>query len=174
MVRNPRALLSIPRRCLRSYSSIPDHDGTFRVRRVHIVKPIFTIRRLKYTLFCTTMTAILLSKLGSLLDEDEEQTKSSQVKEALRQVKKVREGEKLGPEGEVGLEANEAEAEEVPDEEEDIVPDEQPDDAWFIPVGWPQRKPREYYRGSDPEWRSFTEFAKNEERGRLVRSMYHP
>ncbi|KAI4151064.1 MAG: hypothetical protein LQ340_003715 [Diploschistes diacapsis] len=116
------------------------------------------------------MTAILLSKLGSLLDEDEEQTKSSQVKEALRQVKKVREGEKLGPEGEVGLEANEAEAEEVPDEEEDIVPDEQPDDAWFIPVGWPQRKPREYYRGSDPEWRSFTEFAKNEERGRLVRS----
>ena len=156
---------------MRPYSSLPEHNGTFHVRHVRVVRPFFTMRRLQYTLFWLAAGSALFSKLGSLLEDEEEESKPTGVKEAVRQVKKATEGERIGPEGEVELEHNESQAEEVSDDD-DIVPEEQPDDALFIPMGWPQQRPKEFYKGSDPEWQSFLEFAHNEKRGRSVRSMF--
>ena len=128
------------------------------------------MRRMRYTLAWMVAGSILFSQVESLLEDEEEESKSSQVKEAVRQVKKATKGEKLGPDGKVNLDNDEAGAEEVTEEDEDdIVPEEQPDDALFIPCGWPQKKPREYYKGTDPEWQSFHEFALNAERMRHVK-----
>ena len=103
------------------------------------------------------MGLFLWGQVESLFEDEEEENKPGQVKEAVRQVKKVTEGEKLN-----------AEAEVADDESEDV----DPEDAWFIPCGWPQKRPREYYKGTDPEWISFTDFARSQKRGITVRSMF--
>lgn len=53
------------------------------------------------------------------------------------------------------------------------IPDVRPDDAIFIPLGWARQCPRTFYKGSDPEWQSFVEFAKDKRRSLLIRSMPH-
>lgn len=127
------------------------------------------MKRFKFHAIGFLMGYLLVSKLVSLLEEEEEDSKHGQVTEAVRQVKKATEAEKLSPEGDVQLDGEATQAVEVSDED-DIVPEEQPEDALFIPLGWPQRRPREFYKGSDPEWQSFLEFARNEKQGRFVRS----
>lgn len=60
------------------------------------------------------------------------------------------------------------------EEEEDIqIPDEMPEDATFIPLGFAKQLPQTFYKGTDPEWQSFIEFSKDKKRSQLVRSMYY-
>ena len=56
------------------------------------------------------------------------------------------------------------------EEDEDFVPDEMPENAWFIPFGWPKQCPKTFYKGSDPEWQEFVALAKNQEKIGLVKS----
>lgn len=61
----------------------------------------------------------------------------------------------LGPIELEDEEDEEDEAGERGDEEED-------EDSIFIPLGiWPTQKPREFYKGSDPEWKEFAKFSKD-------------
>lgn len=46
-------------------------------------------------------------------------------------------------------------------EEEEVEVD---DDAWFIPLTWARKLPREYYKGSDPEWQAFKAFSSDHKR----------
>ena len=57
------------------------------------------------------------------------------------------------------------------EEDEDIVPDTIPEDAWFIPLGFAHQRPRTFYRGSDPEWQSFVDFAKDKKKNAQIRRM---
>ena len=41
------------------------------------------------------------------------------------------------------------------------------EDSWFIPLTWAKQLPREYYKGSDPEWEEFRKIAKDQ--GKLKR-----
>ena len=66
-------------------------------------------------------------------------------------------------------EESEEEEEDDDDDEDSIVPDEQPEDAIFIPLGLVRQCDKTYYKSSDPEWRSFVEFAVNKERNEKVR-----
>ena len=140
----------------RPFSTIPKHNGILHVRHVRVVRPFFTRKRLNRTIVWVAVGLFLWGQLESLIEDEEEENKPGQVKEAVRQVKKVTEGEKLN-----------AEAEVADDDDEEVGPD----DAWFIPCGWPQKRPREYYKGTDPEWISFTDFARSQKQGILVRSM---
>ncbi|KAF2754320.1 hypothetical protein EJ05DRAFT_521069 [Pseudovirgaria hyperparasitica] len=61
--------------------------------------------------------------------------------------------------------------EESEDEEEDEDEDEEGEydedgieDSIFIPMTWAKEQPREYYKGSDPEWREFMKFARDGKR----------
>lgn len=45
------------------------------------------------------------------------------------------------------------------DEEEEEEEVEVDDDAWFIPLGLAKKMPREFYKGSDPEWQAFKTFS---------------
>ena len=56
------------------------------------------------------------------------------------------------------------------DEQEVDVPIEAPEDAWFIPLGWARQCPPVHYSGTDPEWRSFVEFARDRQRVLSVQS----
>lgn len=61
------------------------------------------------------------------------------------------------------------------EEEEDLevdIPEELPEDAIFIPLGFTRQRPQEFYKGSDPEWRSFVEFRRDRDREKKVRRMY--
>ena len=61
------------------------------------------------------------------------------------------------------------------EEDEDVdVPAEAPEDAWFIPLGWAHQCPPVHYRSTDPEWRSFVEFANDRQRVLSVQSMRFP
>ncbi|KAK5149661.1 hypothetical protein LTR04_006990 [Oleoguttula sp. CCFEE 6159] len=42
------------------------------------------------------------------------------------------------------------------------------DDSLFIPLGFAQKMPRTYYRGSDPEWQEFIKFAGDSKRYKAV------
>lgn len=52
------------------------------------------------------------------------------------------------------------------------IPDEMPEDAFFIPLGLTRQRPQEFYKGDDPEWQSFIEFRKDPERENMIRSRY--
>lgn len=72
---------------------------------------------------------------------------------------------------ESGAEVKEGADDEVEDEdEEDLVPEIMPDDALFIPLGLAHQRPPIYYKGTDPEWQSFLEFAADRTRSHQVRS----
>lgn len=59
------------------------------------------------------------------------------------------------------------------EKEEDFqIPDEIPEDAIFVPLGFARQLPRTFYKGTDPEWQSFIEFSKDKKRSQLVRSTY--
>lgn len=59
------------------------------------------------------------------------------------------------------------------EKEEDVqIPDEMPEDAIFVPLGFARKLPQTFYKGTDPEWQSFIEFSKDKKRSQLVRSTY--
>ena len=56
-------------------------------------------------------------------------------------------------------------------EEDDFqIPEEKPENAVFIPLGFTRQLPHTFYKGTDPEWQSFMEFAKNKQRTLAIRS----
>ena len=60
----------------------------------------------------------------------------------------------------------------VEDEENEAeIPEEMPEDAIFIPLGFTRQRPPTFYRGSDPEWQSFLEFRKDHDKEKAVRSI---
>ena len=72
-----------------------------------------------------------------------------------------------------GEEDQEKSKEEDDDDDDLIVPEEQPGDAIFIPLGLVRQCEQTYYKSSDPEWKSFVEFAVNKERNEKVRRRCH-
>lgn len=46
------------------------------------------------------------------------------------------------------------------------------DESLFIPLTWAKKLPREYYKGSDPEWQEFIKFAKDQPRHQRINSMF--
>lgn len=64
----------------------------------------------------------------------------------------------------------EEEDEDEDEDEEDLIPEIMPDDALFIPLGLAHQRPQTYYKGTDPEWQSFLEFASDHNRSYQVRS----
>lgn len=70
-----------------------------------------------------------------------------------------------------GHEVAEDESEDTGKDEDEVqVPDTMPEDARFIPLGFARQRPQTFYRGSDPEWQSFIEFAKDRKRCLSLRS----
>lgn len=67
-------------------------------------------------------------------------------------------------------ELDQAEEEKEEDEDEVQIPDVMPEDAFFIPLGLTRQKPQEYYKASDPEWRSFVDFKKDRDKETSVKS----
>ena len=97
--------------------------------------------------------------------EDEEEEEDAKNGKTTISVKIVQKTPAAEPSGEVVEKGEE-------DEDEVDIPEEMPEDAIFIPLGFTHQRPREYYKGSDPEWQSFIEFRKDREREKAVRSMY--
>ena len=120
----------------------------------------------------------ILYRLGGIIDDEvedvNEEVKPRNIKEVIKQVHKVAEGEKIGPDGNETTDTDTSiETTDITDEEDgnddSIVPKEQPEDAMFIPLGWPRKLPQVYYKGSDPEWQSFLEFARNMDKAPAVK-----
>ena len=51
------------------------------------------------------------------------------------------------------------------------ITDQIPEEAIFIPLGWPRECPKTYYKGTDPEWQSFLEFNQDRKRSMRIRSV---
>ncbi|MCJ1380806.1 hypothetical protein MMC17_003915 [Xylographa soralifera] len=117
------------------------------------------IRILTYWAFSITAFYYVL---GSLDDEGEEVQKAVQSK-ALTVT------EHLGDLERQQDRAESEEEDEEDEEDEDIVPDTIPEDAWFIPLGLAHQRPQTFYRGSDPEWQSFVDFAKDKKKNAHIR-----
>ena len=170
ITRHFRQPCSIFQRLGRSHSSLPKHSGTFHVRHVRFVQPFFTWDRLRRSLFWTIVLGLLTHQvLGLLADDEVDDSKSTQVREAVRQVKKATEGEKIGPDGEVGAETKEVQAEEVSDDEWESYDDSE--NSLFIPLSWPKKRPKEFYKGTDAEWKSFTDFSRDVKRIKAIKGM---
>ena len=56
------------------------------------------------------------------------------------------------------------------DEEDVDIPEEMPEDALFIPLWFARKKPKTFYKGTDPEWQSFVDFSKDRKRSQFIRS----
>ncbi|KAL8785585.1 MAG: hypothetical protein Q9195_008571 [Heterodermia aff. obscurata] len=65
------------------------------------------------------------------------------------------------------------EAKNAEEEEEDAeIPEEMPEDALFIPLWFARKKPKTFYKGTDPEWQSFIDFSKDRKRSQFIRSAW--
>ncbi|MCJ1445254.1 MAG: hypothetical protein MMC23_005759 [Stictis urceolatum] len=170
MSRNIRTFSSL-HRFLKPTPSLYRHNGDVRVRHVRIVRPWFTVRKTKQITLCLALAGFTWHRLGKLEDEEDEGTKTDQIKEAVQQVKVSSEAGKLGPgSAEAGrVDSNEVDVVDEVDDD-DLVPEEQPEDAWFIPLGIARQVPQTFYKGEDPEWQSFIEFASDRKRGGFVRN----
>ena len=56
------------------------------------------------------------------------------------------------------------------DGNENEIPDTLPEDALFIPLSSPRRRPTTFYKGTDPEWQSFIRFSEDSEKCQYIRS----
>ena len=59
------------------------------------------------------------------------------------------------------------------DEEDVDIPEEMPEDALFIPLWFARKKPKTFYKGTDPEWQSFVDFSKDRKRSQFIRSAWN-
>ena len=126
-------------------------------------------RRLQTGLLWATTTSGFLYLLGSLDDGEDEVEVAKSVKQVTAVATK---NETLGGsevEEQPGGVAQGLTAEEAGNEIE--VPEEPPEDSWFIPLGWARQRPQTFYKGHDPEWQSFVQFSQNAERSILIRSL---
>jgi hypothetical protein len=61
------------------------------------------------------------------------------------------------------------------DTEDDVqLPDEAPEDSWFIPLGLIYLRHPTLYKASDPEWQSFVAFSRDKKRNLAIRSSLIP
>ena len=180
MFRNLRTFSSFSRSLFRPRSSLLQHDGAVIVRRVRVVRPIFTPRFVEYSLLISFATKLICQNsririvsswvfsvgafyyiVGSLDDEEEEAQRVVQSK-ALTTSEQLADLESQ-------QDRDESDAED--EQDEDIVPDTIPEDAWFIPLGFARERPQAFYRGSDPEWQSFVDFAKDKNKNVQIRRL---
>ncbi len=154
---------------------IAGHNGPVQVQRFRIVQPLVTRRKaLNAVFYSTFLVSFWWYALRETGDEaEEEEVKPEDLKIVPQEVKAAVEGGKVGPEGQEIVE-QEAQKEETSEEggEQSIVPDEQPEDAWFLPLTWPKKQPKTYYKGEDPEWQAFLEFSQDGHLRNQVRSMF--
>lgn len=149
-----------PSRTLRYYSSILNKpNGDVRVQPV-IVGQSRSKKASKRVLLPTIIGAVLTfyvlglpwgtedEKAAALRGTASEQTSSAKSKDG----------------------APTAVAVEEPEEDDIQVPDVMPENAIFIPLGFPRQLPRTFYKGTDPEWQSFMEFSKDKKRSLLIRN----
>lgn len=94
-----------------------------------------------------------------------------QIAHAVRNKYMAEPGAKVEEEADADAEDEDEDVDEDEDEdEEDLVPEIMPEDALFIPLGLAHQRPQTYYKGTDPEWLSFLEFASDHNRSYQVRS----
>ena len=151
------------------------------MRHVRIHRPYWTATRIQRVGVVLLVLWAVYSKVEvQFVDGDENvlgKVEPAEVREAVKQVKKAAEGEKIGADGETtDVDTNDANSEMVDVTDEDNednseVPEEQPEDALFIPLGWPRQVPRVFYKASDPEWQSFHHFAKDKRKALAVKSL---
>jgi hypothetical protein len=98
------------------------------------------------------------------VEEEETQSTTRQVKLAVEQVQSVTEQEKVAADGSDPTKVVATDGLTVDENGEVILPEEPPEDAWIIPLGWAKECPPTYYKGSDPEWQAFVKFAKDREK----------
>lgn len=78
--------------------------------------------------------------------------------------------------GDADADADDEDDDELAEEEDDkdeegSISEAIPEDAIFIPLGLVHQRRPSFYKGTDPEWQSFVDFARDRKRGRFVRSM---
>ncbi|MCJ1415530.1 hypothetical protein MMC32_001862 [Xylographa parallela] len=165
MYRNLRTFSSFSRSLFRPRPSYLQYNGPVTVRRVRVVRPIFTPSRIRILTYWTFSITAFYYVLGALDDEEEDAQGEVQSK-ALTATEHSGNLERQQDRDESEDDEDEEEEEE---EYEDIVPDTIPEDAWFIPLGFAHQRPRTFYRGSDPEWQSFVDFAKDKKKNAQIR-----
>ena len=66
--------------------------------------------------------------------------------------------------------SKDVEAQKSEEEDDADIPEEMPEDALFIPLWFARKKPKTFYKGTDPEWQSFVDFSKDRQRSQFIRS----
>ena len=109
------------------------------------------------------MTALwILNRLSEYFLEDEEEDETGANASATKRAKDDSESTQEEKTGD-----SEEEDEYLVD-----LPDQLPEDAIFIPLWWGKKKPVEYYKGSDPEWKGYVKFAQDKQKVKAVRGTY--
>ena len=107
-----------------------------------------------------TSLAIYLYVVGEAIDSKIELEDDHQATAGQTALQKAGEKDEIVEDG----------SEQDENDEEVDIPDEPPEDAWFIPLGWARQCPPVHYKGTDPEWRSFVDFANDRKRVLSVQS----
>lgn len=59
-----------------------------------------------------------------------------------------------------------------PDGSVEEVNEEEMEDGIFIPFGWPKKEEKTYFKGSDPEWKSFVKLANDPKRQQDIQGQH--
>ncbi|KAL8950738.1 MAG: hypothetical protein Q9222_003235 [Ikaeria aurantiellina] len=139
-----------------SFSSSPvscrsyiQHSGPLRVQHVKISRAKRARKFFGSTSRNLAYLGLIYVALGLLLDDDEED-------------ERISESQNVDKLHELKNDPDTAETEEKDTEDED--------DTIFIPLGFAYKLPQQYYKGSDPEWQSFVELARDKKRCDLLKN----
>ncbi|KAL9043186.1 MAG: hypothetical protein Q9214_003580 [Letrouitia sp. 1 TL-2023] len=123
-----------------------NQNGPVNIQRVRFTSPPKRRWFGGFTVKTLLYGTLGLAVLAILDDEDDEDEVT------VRQVAEAVEGiQKEGEEAQLSKRNNE-------------------DDTYFIPLGLPYQLPKEYYKGSDPEWERFVQLSKNREQRERIKN----
>lgn len=123
------------------------------------------------------VATLLYNSVLEFVDEDDEEKVVSKPKRenaTAKLIKKAKEDKHGAQPGQnIGCTQDASASEDVNgvlegDEDETVVPDTLPENALFIPFGFVRQRPATFYKGSDPEWQGFFDFAAEPRRIKAV------
>ena len=142
-------------------SAAYDGHSAIRVQRVRLRRRLFTAPSVASTVVLVVGAWKLIDWLGEEVEDEEE---------AAHQARRARRPplqQEDAPDGGHGREVAEDDEEEYDDDDQEE--DDEEEGLIFFPTGFSRPRPRQFYRGSDPEWQTFVRLCKDRQRMDKIR-----
>ncbi|KAI9680064.1 MAG: hypothetical protein M1817_005080 [Caeruleum heppii] len=166
--------LSLARRRAPHYARyhVMRSDGPYKLQRVRFQRPFITRQGLtRLMVFTGLISGAVEAATWKIIGDEDEEDEAEQNWPEDHHAQSGQDAVASGAEDENVSEADdEAQSKQQTGEKDDTVHgDEVDENATFVPLGWVRQRPRQPYKGTDPEWQEFMKFSEDRDRNMRTR-----